>query len=162
MQYFSQFLDLPAAWGLKTLAVASREGVGESSGRMDCCGTRGGAICVSKLGECMAKTQNKPALPKYKENKRNNLPDWWRGRALRGEVGGEGIRWAVRELQQGEGCCGGKSHCHERWVGQLMESGRRSGRRIVYFQKQLWLHSYYLDAEKIHLDHLPRSEHRPR
>jgi hypothetical protein len=49
--------------------------VGESSGRMDCCGARGGAICVSKLKERMAKTQNKPALPKYKENKRNNLPD---------------------------------------------------------------------------------------
>ena len=30
---------------------------------------------VSKVGEHIAETQNKSALPKYKENKHNNLPD---------------------------------------------------------------------------------------
>jgi hypothetical protein len=40
---------------------------------------REAAIMVSEMGEHMAETQNKSVLPKYKENKRNNLPDDARG-----------------------------------------------------------------------------------
>jgi hypothetical protein len=42
--------------------------MGRLLGRWDCCGGREAAKMVSKMGEHMAETQNKSALPKYKEN----------------------------------------------------------------------------------------------
>ena len=56
---------------------------------------------VSKMGEHMAETQNKSALPKYKENKRNSLPVDALGQELRGEVCCEARRWMVVELWGG-------------------------------------------------------------
>jgi hypothetical protein len=40
---------------------------GRCFGRLDCCGGKETVIMVSKMGEHIAKTQNKSALPKYNE-----------------------------------------------------------------------------------------------
>ncbi len=60
-------------------AGGAARGDGEVLRAMGLLWGREAAIMVSKIREHMAKTQNKSALPKYKENKRNNLPDDTRG-----------------------------------------------------------------------------------